>query len=386
MTRLRVSVVGGSGYVGGELLRLLLAHPDAEVVRVTSERKAGTPVAVLHPNLRRVTDLSFSSSAGLEPCDVLFLCLPHGRAMADIDRYLALAPRVIDLSADFRLKDPAAYPVWYGRPHPRPELLDRFVYGIPELHRQEMASAAWVSSAGCIPRSPRLARSLAPSSSNTASGAKAGNSARSRCTPSTAHSPARPEFTTRTSCAAYSARSSRSRTVGYDVTTDSSIGRLDTVALCPSVRLSPKARNLVAASVGAGGWDVVVEVTDPEVGGAVVVVVVLVVVVATPVGRAGEPPPQPTTDHVSRQTTTDEAQAPARTREGTTRTVRLDEEDYAGDPHSAEALCVDRRRGSRVATSWRRARVSDPSWKPRWPPRAHRGRHRCDRARATASE
>jgi LysW-gamma-L-alpha-aminoadipyl-6-phosphate/LysW-L-glutamyl-5-phosphate reductase len=149
VTRLRVSIVGGSGYVGGELLRLLLRHPHADVVRVTSERKAGTPVSTLHPNLRRVTDLSFSSIAGLEACDVMFLCLPHGRAMDEIDRYLGLAPRVIDLSADFRLRDPASYPLWYGRPHPRPDLLGRFVYGIPELHREEMASAAWVSSAGC---------------------------------------------------------------------------------------------------------------------------------------------------------------------------------------------------------------------------------------------
>jgi LysW-gamma-L-alpha-aminoadipyl-6-phosphate/LysW-L-glutamyl-5-phosphate reductase len=149
MSRLRVAIAGGSGYVGGELLRLLAAHPNAEVVRVTSERKAGTPVSVVHPNLRRVTDLSFTSSANLEPCDVLFLCLPHGRGMDDIDRYISLAPRLIDLSADFRLKDPVAYPAWYGRPHPRPELLERFVYGIPELHREEMAGASWVSSAGC---------------------------------------------------------------------------------------------------------------------------------------------------------------------------------------------------------------------------------------------
>jgi N-acetyl-gamma-glutamyl-phosphate/LysW-gamma-L-alpha-aminoadipyl-6-phosphate reductase len=149
VTRLRVSIVGGSGYVGGELLRLLLMHPHADVVRVTSERKAGTPVSTLHPNLRRVTDLSFSSSAALEACDAVFLCLPHGHAMDGIDRYLGLAPRVIDLSADFRLRDPASYPLWYGRPHPRPDLLGRFVYGIPELHREEMASAAWVSSAGC---------------------------------------------------------------------------------------------------------------------------------------------------------------------------------------------------------------------------------------------
>ena len=149
MTPQRVSIVGGSGYVGGELLRLLVRHPNVVVDRVTSERHAGTPVSTLHPNLRRVSDLLFSSSQGLEPCDLLFLCLPHGRAMDDIDRYLSLAPRVIDLSADFRLKDAAAYPLWYGRPHPRPELLGRFVYGIPELHRDEMASAAWISSAGC---------------------------------------------------------------------------------------------------------------------------------------------------------------------------------------------------------------------------------------------
>ncbi len=147
--RLRASIVGGSGYVGGELLRLLLAHPDVDVAAVTSERQAGTPVSVLHPNLRRVTDLSFSAKASLQPCDVLFLCLPHGRAMEEIDRYLALAPKVIDLSADFRLRHAEQYPAWYGRPHARPDLLPRFVYGIPELHRQEMASAAWVSSAGC---------------------------------------------------------------------------------------------------------------------------------------------------------------------------------------------------------------------------------------------
>jgi N-acetyl-gamma-glutamyl-phosphate/LysW-gamma-L-alpha-aminoadipyl-6-phosphate reductase len=149
MSRLRVSIVGGSGYVGGELLRLLLAHPAAEIVRVTSEHHAGAPVATVHPNLRRACDLSFSSVADLEPCGVLFLCLPHGRAMDEIERYTSLAPRVIDLSADFRLKDPAAYPLWYGRPHPRPDLLPRFVYGIPELHREEMISAAWISSAGC---------------------------------------------------------------------------------------------------------------------------------------------------------------------------------------------------------------------------------------------
>ncbi|RPJ85235.1 MAG: N-acetyl-gamma-glutamyl-phosphate reductase [Acidobacteria bacterium] len=147
--RIRVSIVGASGYVGGELLRLLLAHPSVDIATATSERHAGTPVSVLHPNLRRISDLSFSAKACLEPCDALFLCLPHGQAVEDIDRYLALAPKVIDLSADFRLRDPEQYPAWYGRRHARPDLVARFVYGIPELHRQEMTSAAWISSAGC---------------------------------------------------------------------------------------------------------------------------------------------------------------------------------------------------------------------------------------------
>jgi LysW-gamma-L-alpha-aminoadipyl-6-phosphate/LysW-L-glutamyl-5-phosphate reductase len=148
-SRIRVSIVGASGYAGGELLRLLLSHPFVDLVGATSERHAGTAVSVLHPNLRRVTDLTFSARERLEPCDALFLCLPHGRSMDEIDRYSALAPKVIDLSADFRLRSPDAYPTWYGRPHARPDLLSRFVYGIPELHREEMASASWISSAGC---------------------------------------------------------------------------------------------------------------------------------------------------------------------------------------------------------------------------------------------
>ncbi len=149
MTALRVSIVGASGYTGGELVRLLARHPRVALAQLTSERHAGRPVTERHPNLRRVVDLTFCPAAELEPCDALFLCLPHGRAMDAIDRYAALAPRLIDLSADFRLRDAAAYPTWYGRPHSRPELLPRFVYGIPELHRDAMREAAWVSSAGC---------------------------------------------------------------------------------------------------------------------------------------------------------------------------------------------------------------------------------------------
>ena len=145
----RVAVVGGSGYAGGELLRLLLQHPEVRVGQVTSERRAGRPVVERHPNLRRLTDLAFVKQADLAPADLLFLCLPHGDAIVGIDRYLGLAPRVVDLSADFRLADRAAYPQWYGHPHPRPDLLGTFAYGIPELHREKMRSATRVSSAGC---------------------------------------------------------------------------------------------------------------------------------------------------------------------------------------------------------------------------------------------
>jgi N-acetyl-gamma-glutamyl-phosphate/LysW-gamma-L-alpha-aminoadipyl-6-phosphate reductase len=147
--RLRIGIVGGSGYSGGELLRLLLFHPNVEVVRVTSERHAGEPVGRLHPNLRRRTDLAFSTIAELEPCDALFLCLPHGEAMTRIDSFLPLAERIVDLSADFRLRDPAAYERWYGVTHPRPDLLAEFVYGVPELHRERLRGARLITGAGC---------------------------------------------------------------------------------------------------------------------------------------------------------------------------------------------------------------------------------------------
>ena len=146
---IRVSIVGASGYTGGELLRLLLFHRDAQLRQVTSERLAGKFVHNAHPNLRAATRLKFSSASELEPCDVLFLCLPHGQSMARIDEFRALAGRIVDLSADFRLRDPAGYVRWYGREHPRPELLRTFVYGVPELHRDALADADLVACAGC---------------------------------------------------------------------------------------------------------------------------------------------------------------------------------------------------------------------------------------------
>lgn len=144
------SIVGGSGYAGGEVLRLLLAHPHVKIGQVTSESNAGKYVHTVHPNLRKRTDLKFVSKTTLAPCDVLFVALPHGVAMTEIEPLLEQAEIVIDLSADFRLDEAGDYPVWYDHEHTRPELLRRFVYGIPELHRKEMRTANHISSAGCL--------------------------------------------------------------------------------------------------------------------------------------------------------------------------------------------------------------------------------------------
>ncbi|WP_456441923.1 N-acetyl-gamma-glutamyl-phosphate reductase [Caldithrix abyssi] len=149
MSAITVSIAGASGYAGGELLRLLLFHPDVQIKQVTSERHFGKFVHKVHPHLRGQSPLKFCSMEDLEPCDVLFLCLPHGEAQKRIEQFLQIAPRIIDLSADFRLQNPDAYARWYGQPHLRPDLLGRFVYGIPELHRQKMQTARFISSAGC---------------------------------------------------------------------------------------------------------------------------------------------------------------------------------------------------------------------------------------------
>ncbi len=143
------SIAGASGYAGGDLLRLLLGHPRVELRQVTSTRHAGRGVTKIHPNLRKRTNLVFSPLDEIGPCDVIFSCLPHGETGAHIDAFRAKAGRVIDLSADHRLRDAAAYARWYGAPHPRPELLGQFVYGIPELRRDEMKDATLISSAGC---------------------------------------------------------------------------------------------------------------------------------------------------------------------------------------------------------------------------------------------
>ena len=155
--RLRASIVGASGYVGGELLRLLLDHPHIEVAQVTSERNAGAYVHFTHPNLRGRTKLQFVSASELAACDVLFLGLPHGGAMERMDEFAGLAPRIVDLSADFRLRNAADYDRWYGKPHANPAWLAKFVYGLPELHRAELRTAAYVSGVGCNATATNLA-------------------------------------------------------------------------------------------------------------------------------------------------------------------------------------------------------------------------------------
>ena len=150
MNRQRVAIVGASGYTGGELARLLLFHPHVELTQVASSSHAGRYLHSVHPNLRKISTLRFSHPDDLTSCDILFLCLPHGSTAGEIKRYRSIAPRIIDLSADFRLRSSALYEEWYGVPHIVPNLLEEAVYGLPELHREELPGATLVSGTGCM--------------------------------------------------------------------------------------------------------------------------------------------------------------------------------------------------------------------------------------------
>jgi N-acetyl-gamma-glutamyl-phosphate/LysW-gamma-L-alpha-aminoadipyl-6-phosphate reductase len=150
MSQVRVAIVGGSGYTGGELLRLLLFHPQVEITQVASASHAGQYVHGTHPNLRKICTLRFCHPDDLTTCDALFLCLPHGVSAGAIERYRGLAARVIDLSADFRLRSTALYERWYGKSHEAAHLLPEAVYGLPELHRAELTEATLVSGTGCM--------------------------------------------------------------------------------------------------------------------------------------------------------------------------------------------------------------------------------------------
>ena len=144
---LSASVVGGSGFTGGELLRLIDAHPRLDVQQATSRRYDGKSVGSVHPNLRG-TDLRFSDPEDVESVDVLFTATPHGVSMEQIDTFREVADTVVDLSADFRLDTEAQYDEWYDG-HSRPELLDEAAYALPEINRENLAGADLIASGGC---------------------------------------------------------------------------------------------------------------------------------------------------------------------------------------------------------------------------------------------
>lgn len=146
---IRAAIVGGSGYTGGELLRLLLDHPDVDVAQVTSRSQAGKPIHITHPNLRGRSALTFIAPYEFEPCDVLFLCMPHSHAASAIEEFRGKARLVVDLSADFRLRDPEKYAQWYDWQHPAPGMLADAAYGLPELSRETLGGATLISGVGC---------------------------------------------------------------------------------------------------------------------------------------------------------------------------------------------------------------------------------------------
>ena len=155
--RVRIGIVGATGYTGGELMRLLALHPGVEIAWATSRGRAGWPVSSVHPALRGFVDLAFVAPDEAERVDVVFLCLPHGETAGSMERYAALGERVIDLSADFRLRDADDYARVYGAEHAAPEWLDRFAYGLPEGGREQIAGASHVSGVGCNATAVNLA-------------------------------------------------------------------------------------------------------------------------------------------------------------------------------------------------------------------------------------
>ena len=155
---IRVGIVGGTGYTGVELLRLLINHPEVELAVITSRGDAGTPVAEMFPSLRGLLDLSFTEpdTARLSACDVVFFATPHAVAMHSMAELLANDVRVIDLSADFRLQDIPLWEKWYGCEHACAQWVPKAVYGLPELHREAMKTAQLIAAPGCYPTSVQL--------------------------------------------------------------------------------------------------------------------------------------------------------------------------------------------------------------------------------------
>tara|TARA_R100001440_G_scaffold12432_1_gene21852 strand:- start:6094 stop:7131 length:1038 start_codon:yes stop_codon:yes gene_type:complete len=155
---IKVGIVGGTGYTGVELLRILACHPQAQVVMITSRSEAGLQVADLYPNLRGHFDLAFSEpdEAKLAQCDLVFFATPHGVAMRMAPTLLAAGTRIVDLSADFRIRDLDVWAKWYGMPHESIEWANKAVYGLPEVFRDDIRGAQLVANPGCYPTAVQL--------------------------------------------------------------------------------------------------------------------------------------------------------------------------------------------------------------------------------------
>lgn len=158
MQKIKIGIVGGTGYTGVELLRLLAHHPHAELHAITSRTEVDVPVAQMFPSLRGAVDLKFSDPASgiLDTCDVVFFATPHGVAMAQAPALLAKGIRVIDLGADFRLQDTAVFEKWYKLPHSCADVLKEAVYGLPELNREAVRQAKLIGNPGCYPTTMQL--------------------------------------------------------------------------------------------------------------------------------------------------------------------------------------------------------------------------------------
>lgn len=155
---IKVGIVGGTGYTGVELLRILATHPGVELAVITSRKEAGTAVAELFPSLRGHISLKFSDpgEGKLQQCDVVFFATPNGVAMGEVPALLKAGARVIDLAADFRIKDIPTWEKWYGMSHACPDLVAEAVYGLPEVNREQIRNARLVANPGCYPTSVQL--------------------------------------------------------------------------------------------------------------------------------------------------------------------------------------------------------------------------------------
>ena len=158
MNPIKIGIIGGTGYTGVELLRLLVAHPHAELCVITSRSEAGRAVSDLFPSLRGFCDLTFykPETNAFDGCDVVFSATPNGIAMTHARSLLEKGIKLIDLAADFRISDQASWEHWYGMQHACPELLEQAVYGLPELYREQIKTAMLIANPGCYPTATTL--------------------------------------------------------------------------------------------------------------------------------------------------------------------------------------------------------------------------------------